>query len=171
MTEIFENNQIIVIFNALKNTAMELKKSIKADLEKKKSIFMQIGLVVSLGIVLAAFEYTASPKEDGGLVALNAEKIEEEVIPVTRQEIVTPPPPQPQITEINIVQDDTEIEEEIDMQDMEADQNTKMEITDVVIDDEQQVQEAEVFLIVEDMPKFQGGSADDFRTYINKNLK
>jgi periplasmic protein TonB len=35
---------------------MEVKKSPKADLENKKTVFMQIGLVVVLSLVLIAFE-------------------------------------------------------------------------------------------------------------------
>jgi protein TonB len=151
---------------------MELKKSPKADLEKKKSIFIQIGLIISLGLVLAAFEYKTSSKENNELLALNKETVEEEVIPVTRQEVATPPPPQPQVTELNIVKDDQEIKEELEMENMDADANTKMEIRDIVVNEEEQVQESEVFFIVEDMPKFMGGSPDvEFRNYIAKNLK
>jgi protein TonB len=35
---------------------MELKKSEKADLERKKGIFFQLGLIFSLAVVLVAFE-------------------------------------------------------------------------------------------------------------------
>ena len=37
---------------------MELKKNKKVDLEKRKGMFIEIGLVVSLAIVLVAFEWT-----------------------------------------------------------------------------------------------------------------
>jgi protein TonB len=37
---------------------MELKKSQKANLEKRKSMFLEIGLVVALSIILVAFEWT-----------------------------------------------------------------------------------------------------------------
>jgi periplasmic protein TonB len=39
---------------------MEIKKSPKADLENKKTVFMQIGLVVVLSLVLIAFEWTST---------------------------------------------------------------------------------------------------------------
>ena len=41
---------------------MEPKKNPKVDLEKKRGLFMQIGLVISLLIVLGAFEYRTYEK-------------------------------------------------------------------------------------------------------------
>jgi len=43
---------------------MELKKSKKADLERNKGIFIQIGLVVALAIMFLAFEWKSHPKVD-----------------------------------------------------------------------------------------------------------
>ena len=40
---------------------MEIKKSPKADLQNKKGLFLEIGLIVALLAVIAAFLYT--PKE------------------------------------------------------------------------------------------------------------
>jgi periplasmic protein TonB len=37
---------------------MELKKTPKADLENKRNIFIQIGLVIALGIVFHGFQYS-----------------------------------------------------------------------------------------------------------------
>ncbi len=36
---------------------MEIKKAPKADLERKKSMFLQIGIIVTLIAVLVAFEW------------------------------------------------------------------------------------------------------------------
>ena len=41
---------------------MEPKKNPKVDLEKKRGLFMQIGLALSLLIVLGAFEYRSYEK-------------------------------------------------------------------------------------------------------------
>ena len=43
---------------------MEVKKSPKADLENKKLLFREIGLVAVLGIVLLAFEWSTKDKPD-----------------------------------------------------------------------------------------------------------
>ena len=41
---------------------MEIKKSEKASLENKRLFFIEIGLVVSLAVVLGAFEYSSKEK-------------------------------------------------------------------------------------------------------------
>ena len=151
---------------------MELKKSKKADLEGKRGIFLQIGLVIVLAITLFAFEWSSKPNMDSTLGELADMDLEEEIIPITRQQDVKPPPPPPppKVTEVlNIVEDDVEIEDELIIEDAEADQN--MEIAIVEFEEEEEVAEEEVFFIVEDMPSFQGQGQEGFRTYIAKNLR
>ena len=80
---------------------MEVKKSPKADLNNKKLLFVEIGLVLSLLITIAAFEYRTMEKKDSFFEAENAELIEEEIIPITQE---TPPPP-PETPKIPILSD------------------------------------------------------------------
>jgi len=151
---------------------MELKKSKKADLENKKGIFLQIGLVVVLGIILAAFEWSSRPNMESSLGELADMDLEEEIIPITRQQDVKPPPPPPppKVADVlNIVEDDVEIEDELIIEDAEADQNMEIEI--VEFEEEEEVAEEEVFFIVEDMPSFQGKGQEGFRSWIAKNLR
>ena len=151
---------------------MELKKSQKANLEGKRTIFLQIGLVVVLGIILAAFEWSSKPNMENTLGELADMDLEEEIIPITREQEVKPPPPPPppKVTEVlNIVEDDVEIEDELIIEDAEADQNMEIEI--VEFEEEEEVAEEEVFFIVEDMPSFQGKGQEGFRTWIGKNLR
>ena len=151
---------------------MELKKSIKADLEKKKGVFIEIGLVVVLGLVLIAFEWTSRPNLNNSLGEMADMEMEEEIIPITRQQEVKPPPPPPppKVTEVlNIVEDDVEIEDELIIDDAEADQNMEIEIVEFA--EEEEVVEEEVFFIVEDMPSFQGKGQEGFREFISKNLR
>ena len=151
---------------------MELKKNRKADLEKWKGIFIEIGLVVVLGLVLFAFEWTSRPNLDSTLGELADVQMEEEIIPITRQQEVKPPPPPPppKVTEVlNIVEDDVEIEDELIIDDAEADQQMEIEIVD--FEEEEEVVEEEVFFIVEDMPSFQGKGQEGFREYIAQNLR
>jgi protein TonB len=151
---------------------MELKKSKKADLENKKGIFLQIGLVVVLGVILAAFEWSSRPNMESTLGELADMDLEEEIIPITRQQDVKPPPPPPppKVADVlNIVEDDVEIEDELIIEDAEADQNMEIEI--VEFEEEEEVAEEEVFFIVEDMPSFQGKGQEGFRTWIAKNLR
>lgn len=151
---------------------MELKKSTKADLEGKRGIFFQIGLVVVLALVLVAFEWSSKSNMANTLGELADMDLEEEIIPITREQEVKPPPPPPppKVTEVlNIVEDDVEIEDELIIEDAEADQD--MEIDIIEFEEEEEVAEEEVFFIVEDMPSFQGKGQEGFRSWIAKNLR
>ncbi len=151
---------------------METKKTKKADLENKKGIFFQIGLIAVLAITLIAFEWTKRPDKGRGLGELADLDLEEDIIPITRQQEIKPPPPPPapKVTEVlNIVEDDAEIEDELIIEDAEADQNMEIEI--VEFEEEEEVAEEEVFFIVEDMPSFQGKGVEGFREYIAENLQ
>jgi len=149
---------------------MELKKSKKANIESLKGIFIQIGLIIALGITLIAFEWTSSPDLNNMFGEEANVEMEEEIIPITRQQEVKPPPPPIKVTEIlNIVEDDVEIEDELILEDIEADQNMEIEI--VVFEEEEEIIEEEIFFIVEDMPNFQNKGQEGFRSYIAKNLK
>ncbi|MBN1187761.1 MAG: energy transducer TonB [Bacteroidales bacterium] len=149
---------------------MEPKKTKKADLEKSRPIFFQIGLLVVIAIVLYAFERTSKPELDKSLTKMEDALMEEEIIPITRQqEVIQQPPPQQVIEDLEIVEDDEEIENEIDVVDNLADENTTFDITEIEQEEEAAVEE--VFIIVEDMPLFNGKKAEvGFREYIAQNL-
>jgi periplasmic protein TonB len=153
---------------------MEIKKSEKANLEKKKGLFLQIGLATVLALLLIAFEWTTREVSTGSLGELTEVVMEEEIIPITRPEEIQPPPPPPppQITEIlEIVEDDVEIDDDLFIDDVEARADTRIEISRMIVEEEAEVGEAEIFFIVEDMPDFQGGGQDAFRNYIAQNLR
>jgi protein TonB len=100
--------------------------------------------------------------------------IEEEMIPITQQEEIKPPPPPPQpqqvIELINIVEDDVDLDDDVDLFDSEFSEDVSVQIIDFV-DEEEEAEEEEIFVIVEDMPSFQGGDINKFREFINKNLR
>lgn len=148
---------------------MEAKKTRKADLENKRMLFVEIGFVVVLGVVLAAFEWSSRPKENKMFNQSLEDVGEEEIIPITRQQEKPPPPPPapPQVFELNIVDDDVEIEDQLELDDMEADDNLAMEFVPIEEEEDEEV----AFIIVEDMPKFQGGDQNTFRAWIQSNLK
>ena len=150
---------------------MEAKKNKNADLENKKGLFLELGFVISLSLVLIAFEWTSKPGGLNEMAQMEETEFEEEIIPVTRQQEVKPPPPPPKVTEVlNIVEDDVEIEDELMIDDVEADQDQQVEIVEFE-EEEEASDEGEVFFIVEDMPKFRGGGIQKFRQYIQSNLE
>jgi protein TonB len=141
---------------------MKPKKNPEISLEKKKGLFFQIGLVVTLIIVLAAFEWKSYEKVDYNLGQLNLDDLEEEIIPITKQEIKPPPPPPPPPEVIEIVENEVEIEDELEIEDTESDEDVMIEIEEESDD--------EFFMVVENMPLFPGGDLGLMK-YIQKNVK
>ena len=64
---------------------MNLKKNPKISLERKRGLFIQIGLIISLVAVLIAFEWKSYEKVNYDLGQLNLDDLEEEIIPITKQ--------------------------------------------------------------------------------------
>ncbi len=149
---------------------MEIKKSPKADLENKKVLMRQIGLIVALAVVFFAFEYRSYDKRTLDLMERSIEDIPEEIIPITEQKVKPPPPPPPkQVTVLQVVEDDVEVEDEIEI-DVEVDQSTEIEVYVPPVMEEEEVVEAEIFTVVESMPEFPGGQTK-MMEYIAKNIK
>ena len=141
---------------------MEPKKNPEISLENKKGLFFQMGLIITLVIVLVAFEWKSYEKVDYNLGQLNLEDLEEEIIPITKQEVKPPPPPPPPPEVIEIVEDEVEIEDELEIEDTESDEDIAIEIEEESDDD--------FFMVVENMPEFPGGDEGLMR-YIQKNVK
>ncbi len=149
---------------------MELKKSPKADLESKKRVFLQIGLAIALGAALVAFEWKHYERPEVDLGTLEIDFIEEEDIPITRQEPPPPPPPPEPSQELVIVDDDVELEEEFTI-DMDADVFTEVqEFTPIEFEEEEEVEEDVIFTVVEDQPQFPGGEEARQR-FLEENLR
>jgi protein TonB len=148
---------------------MELKKNPEADLFKKSSFYMSIGLMASLLLTVMAFEWKSyDDNELVNLGTLDADFEELQDIPITEQ----PPPPPPQVTppEIIEVPDEEEIEEEIEVNlDVEVTEETVIE--DVVFEEAPEEEAAdEIFQFVEDQPAPIGGMKA-FYEYVSKNMK
>ncbi len=149
---------------------MEQKKSPKADLNNKRGLLLEIGLICALGAVIFAFSYT--PKEHRiEQVEMNYGPIEEQITEITRQDEKPPEPPKKVevkvITDLlQVVTNDTKVETEVDF--AEFDENIDV-IQHVEIVEE--VVEEEVFLFAETMPSFQGGTVLDFRNWVQSRLR
>lgn len=152
---------------------MEIKKSPKADLTNKTTLFREIGLAATLLIVLVAFEWSSSDKVETIDLTGQAQAIEEEIIPVTQEQQELPPemPKVPVLSDvIDIVDDDIEVT--TDLVFTEDDKNLGVEIMDyhAEVEEEEVEEEAVPFAIVEEKPKFQGGDANSFSKWVNQHL-
>ena len=151
---------------------MEKKKTEKADLENKKGLFLQIGLVITLAGVLAAFEWKTYDAVDMSGLGRVTEDFEEEIVIQTEQTPPPPPPPPPQeiITELEIVADDKEIENEVEIS-AEADERVAIEVYIApVVEEEEEYEEQQIFQVVEDPPGFPGGDEARMR-YLQDNIR
>ena len=92
---------------------MNIKKSSKASLEDKRSIFLLMGFVAVLAFVYIAFEWTQREVTVYESVSLEAVAEEEIEIIQTAEELPPPPPPEvPEVIEVlNVVEDDVETAE------------------------------------------------------------
>ena len=153
---------------------MEIKKSEKANLENKKLLFIEIGLIISLAITYVAFEWTSTETNVSTLEAEAEVVLEEEIIPIT-QETPPPPPAAPKIPvlsdQIDIVDDEIEVDDDLFMN-LEDDSSLGVEIMDYVEVEEEVVEEEAIpFQLVEEKPSFQGGDANQFSKWVNSRLQ
>ena len=152
---------------------MEIKKSPKADLQNKRGLLLEIGLVVALGLVILAFSYT--PKEHKiDKIDNNYGPVEEQMTEITRQD--QKPPEAPKKTQVKVIADmltvvknDTKITTDVDF--AEFDEDT--EIIQQVEVEEEEIEDETPFLSasVEVLPTFQGGDLNTFRNWVQSNVQ
>ncbi len=148
---------------------MELKKNPKVDLARQSGMMLNLGLTLSLLIVVVAFEWRTY--DDQGLLDLGqVEDDFEDIMEIPPTEQPPPPPPKVQIPEIVEVPDEEEIEEEIEVElDVEVTEETVVE--EIVFEEAPEEEEVEeVFTIVEDQPQFPGGMPA-FYKFVGDNMK
>ena len=152
---------------------MELKKNPKADLEKRRGLYLEIGLVVILVAALVAFNVKSYDKEEKVQFERQASEEQEEIIIQTQQDELPPPPPPetPEVTtEFEVVEDDAEIKTEL-VVNAEVTEDTKnIEITPVKIEEEEEEEDVQIFTVVENDPEFPGGMEALYK-YLRENIK
>jgi len=151
--------------------ALEMKKNPNVDLNKKRGLFFSISLLITLSLVLYAFEWK---QYDKSVVELTAKQtnVFETMVEVPPTEI--PPPPeivvqQPQLV---AVPDEQEIEEEIKFVfDVEVTEEMKVEeYKPVEIPKMEEEVEDVIFLVVEENASPKGGISE-FYKYVSENIK
>ncbi|GAB3654995.1 energy transducer TonB [Echinicola sediminis] len=136
---------------------MEAKKTPKADLSRKYGLFLNIGLLISLSLVLAAFEF----KSYSTIVPKDLEKDTNDFpdildIPVTVQKL--PPPPKIEQPEVEEVPNEEEILDNLDLDfDINLPENASIE--DIAFDNTPPIVDKadEIVDFAEKMPEFPGG--------------
>jgi len=149
---------------------MKTKKSPKADLEGNRSIFFSVGLILSLGIVLAAFSYKTEVRAVVIPASASWNAPEDFVIPVTKPEESKPAPPPVSINEI--VVDLFEGQEEANFDDFtdEISQGQAINIDPVLFSHSPETDEVPLVGFAEQMPEFPGGMPA-LISFLAKNIK
>ena len=148
---------------------MELKKNPRADLRRYAGLFFEAGLVFALGVVLASFNYSNHERNRMVFGEIDNFDIEDVLIPITRPMEVTPPPAPPKVAEvITIIESESDLDEDFEIDDVEATQETPI----VFIEREEEEEEAEpdIFMKAEVDPSFPGGTAALYKL-IAKSVK
>lgn len=152
---------------------MELKKNPKADLEKRRGLYLEIGLVVILAATLVAFEVKSyDSEEETAFQREVVEEVEEQIIQTDITEPPPPPPPEvPEVTTlINVVDDEQKIENEFVVNAEVTEETKNVEITQVKVEEEVEVAEEPIFTVVESEPEFPGGMEALYK-YLAQNIK
>lgn len=148
---------------------MEFKKNPSKDLQKYKPLFFNLGLAISMGLAVMAFEWKTY--DDGDMVALgNANDDFEELLDIPPTVQPPPPPPKEKLVELVEIPDEEEIDEEIEI-DLDIEITEEMEIEELIVEQAPEEEEAdEIFTIVEQKPEPVIGY-DEYYRYIVNNLK
>jgi len=142
---------------------MELKKSVKADLERRKPTFFQIGLLVTLLVVFLAFELVGtSDKPDEGYTGIVVLAEEDQMIQTEEQKQPEQPQQQqePQASAIEVVRNNVTVADfTITSEYFEGDLVQEQGYVEIDEGPGEKIEEAPIFEIVEELPGFKGGDA------------
>ena len=152
---------------------MEIKKSPKADLEGKKTTNLFIGAIMVLAVLFVGFEWSERDRKvvtDSGIVD---PVFEEEIIPITEQEQpkqAPPPPEAPKAEEVlKIIENDSQVEESTVQASDDTQAAVEVKYTPVEVEEEE-VDEQQIFQVVEENPEFPGGMKECMK-FLSNNIK
>lgn len=136
---------------------MKERKKPDADLKNYHTVFLQIGLLITLVIFIIAVKVDITSKEAREYTLEEQEVIEMEEIIQTRHIETPPPPPRPPVP---VEVPDDEIIEDVDIQiNAELTLSGPMDLPPPPPAQEEE-EEEDFFVVVEDMPELIGGLAE-----------
>jgi protein TonB len=132
---------------------MALRKTSKADLRSRYPVFAEIGLIVSLVLLIVAFKVQYSPENEFVIPEEQQIVVEMEEIEQTQQIEKPPPPPRPPVP-VEVPNDEVLEDEVLDI-DAEIDFEEPADVPPPPPVEEEP--EPEIFVVVEQMPELIGG--------------
>ncbi|MBR3931452.1 MAG: TonB family protein [Tidjanibacter sp.] len=150
---------------------MEVKKNPNVDLQNKKGIFLEIGLIFALAICVVAFSLGQS-KKSIEIIEVSGPEVEMDLVDITKPEEPKTQAPVKQAVQlisdfIKVVKNDTKIETEFDFAEFTEED---IVVEEIEVAPEEIVEEA-AFIKVEVMPSFMGGDLNTFRMWVAQEFK
>lgn len=138
---------------------MKSKKSSGASLENKRHLFFLLGLCLSLSVVLFAFEWKTAPVSTMDLGELAVAETDFYFVPPTAAENKTPPKPKVEVPSFILVDNKSDIDENVDIFNSDPGEDVLFNPDDFVFQTKKTVKDdvEEIFVFVEFMPEFPGG--------------
>lgn len=138
---------------------MSIRKNPKADIRRDYVLLIEVGLVAALGALLLAFRLHWTSDSNLTIVQLEQERVNMEEIRQTQQVQQPPPPPRPPVP-IEVPNDEV-----LDDDLLNLDATLDLNVTTAELPlpppppsaEEKEVEEPEIFIVVEQMPELIGG--------------
>jgi len=132
---------------------MKAKKYKHADLENKRVIFFQIGLVCALAMAFTAFEWSSDKDPVTYVQGCEVDLVEIEMMDITRHKDPEPKKPVPmKLSDVIVITDVDEVDDvDIDFPEYDDVDAYNFDVKEEIIEDDTP------FVMVEDMPEFPGG--------------
>ena len=147
---------------------MKPKKSKQANLEPRRGMFRQMGIVMALGLTFIAFEYTNADVSSKAIdFQPETTTLEIDYMPITRNKIPLPPPPPPTLLD-KIVIDPLNLSiDEIDVISTEMEEVQEVQYS---FEEVEEVDPDAIFISPERMPEFPGGM-EALMKFLRENVK
>ena len=143
---------------------LEAKKTVQADLQAQRPLFLSIGLFLSLAIVTLSFE--AKQQVDENVQTLSNNQPLNEVLPDIPPTDIPPPPPNIQSPQITEVPDETDVAKEMEVS-FDIEVNTETKVQDITITQTTPEVEAEnvdeIFIVVEENAEPKNGMVEFYK--------
>ncbi len=157
---------------------MEIKKSMKADLEGRRTQRLLLGLLVALATMYVGLEYSTEPDDpldDPELLARLESEIELPPMMQQETELVLAQKEEPKPETVIVVVDEVEEEQQLDDDEpVETDLDDDLEAADEELVDMEPPpppdDEVVSFRVVHELPQFPGGPTE-FMKWLTRNLK
>ena len=134
---------------------MEKKKSARASLETKRTVFLEISFIIVLTLLFFAFEYKSYAKVEYITTTSVAGDRTEEIVPITIQEVKRPTPKVLPVSIMKVVKDDVEVIDIIEIDVMLDDASPSDDY--IWVEEVEEIPDDTPFIHVGQMPEFKGG--------------